>query len=42
MLNIMKENGRKSFTNVSVFSEIIVADHGICDHDIRKEIRIIV
>ena len=31
MLNTMMKNERKSFTNASVFSEIMVADHGICD-----------
>ena len=25
------KNKRKSFTNASVFSEIMVADHGLCD-----------
>ena len=29
------------FTNTLIFSEIIVADHGICDHDLRKDIKII-
>ena len=29
------------FTNISIFSEIIVADHGICNHDLMKEIKTI-
>ena len=41
MLNTMIENEHKSFTNVSIFSEILVADHGLCDHDLRKEIKIV-
>ena len=31
MLNTMMKNERKSFTNASVFSEIMVVDHGIYD-----------
>ena len=41
-LNTMMENEHKRFTNVSIFSEIKFVDHGICDHDLRKGIKIIV
>ena len=44
MLKNMTENENKRFINkyFDVFSEIVVADHDICDHDLRKEIMIIV
>ena len=42
MLNTMMENKHKSFISISIFSEIMVADHGIYDHDLRKEIKIMV
>ena len=32
---------RNLFTNISIFFELIVADHGICNHDLMKEIKII-
>ena len=34
------ENENKNFT--ASFSEIMVLDHGMCDHDFKKEIEIIV
>ena len=37
----MMENENKSF-NISISSEIVVADHGICDGDLREEIKMIV
>ena len=37
-----KKNRHKSFTNISVFSEILNAGHGLCNHDLRKKIKIIV
>ena len=41
MRNTMMEN-KKSFTNISVFfSEIMVPDHDLSNHDLRKEINII-
>ena len=33
MLNAMMENENKIFTNISIFCVIIVAEHGVCDHD---------
>ena len=42
MLNAMMENENRSFTTISIFYEIIVAEHGVCDHDLRKEVRILV
>ena len=44
MLKNMTENENKRFINryFDVFSEIVVADHDVCDHDLRKEIMIIV
>ena len=39
----MIENEHKSFTNILIFfSEIMVAKHGVCGHDFRKEIKILV
>ena len=38
----MTENENKSFTDISSFSKITVADDGICDHDLRKEMKITV
>ena len=33
----------KSFANVSIFfSESMVVEHDICDHDLRKEIKILI
>ena len=32
----MMESENNSFTNISAFFEVIVADHGICDHDLRE------
>ena len=44
MLKNMTENENKRFINryFDVFSEIVVADHDVYDHDLRKEIMIIV
>ena len=42
MSSTMMENENKSFTNISIFSEIMFADHGICDYDLMKEINMIV
>ena len=42
MLNTMMEHKNKSLTNISNRFEITVADHSICDHDLRREIKIIV
>ena len=33
---------KQNLTNITIFSEIMIADHGICDHDLRKDIKIIV
>ena len=38
----MIENESKSFTNISTFFEIMVVEHGVCDHDLRKVIKILV
>ena len=38
ILNPMMENEQKSFTNISIFSGSMVADHCRCAHDLRKEI----
>lgn len=32
---------KKSLTNISIIDEIIVAKHVICDHELRKEIKIV-
>ena len=43
MLNAVMENKNKIFANISCFlSEFMVTDHGNCDHDLRKEIKILV
>ena len=42
MLNTEMENENENFTNSSIFSEIKVVDHIISDHDLKKEIKIIV
>ena len=36
----MTENEHKTFTNI--LSEIMVVDHGICNHDLRKEMKTVV
>ena len=36
----MTENEHKTFTNI--LSEIMVVDHGICNHDLRKEMKMVV
>ena len=41
-LNTMMENEHERLTNISIFSEIKFADRGICDHDVRRGIKIIV
>ena len=38
----MMENEHKSFTDISIFSEVKVADHCIYDHDTSKDMKIIV
>ena len=35
------ERENKIFTNILIFSEIMLVDQGICDHDFRKEVKII-
>ena len=35
----MMENKNKCFTNISTFPEIIVADHDMCDHYLKKEVK---
>lgn len=35
------ENEKNIFSNILNFSESMVAEHGLCDHDLRKEIKII-
>ena len=43
MLNAAMENENKSSTNISIFFfEIMVAEHGACNHDLRKDIKILV
>ena len=32
---------KKSLTNISIIYEIIVAKHVICNHELRKEIKIV-
>ena len=41
MLNAILENENKSYTNISIFSEIIVAN-GVCCHDLWEVIKILV
>ena len=41
MLNTMMEDERKSFITISIFSEIIMENNRICDHDHRKGMKII-
>ena len=36
------ESENKSFTNNQFSSEITVEDHGICDHDLKKVIKMTV
>ena len=38
----MTENNQKKFIDIFDFSEIVVADHSICDYDLRKEIKLLV
>ena len=42
MLNTVVESKHKCFTNISIFSEIMIVDHRRCGHDLREEIRIMV
>ena len=42
MLNTVVESKPKCFTNISIFSEIMIVDHHRCGHDLREEIRIMV
>ena len=42
MLNAMMNNENKTFTKVFFFSETMVTEYGVCDHDLRKEIKILV
>ena len=42
MLNTRIENKHKSSTNISIFSKIMVLDHAIYGHDLKKEIKIMV
>ena len=42
MLDTVMENENKIFTNILIFSKIMIADHGLCDQNLRKEINIIV
>ena len=32
---------RKFYSCFDLFSEVMVADHDICDHDLRKEIKML-
>lgn len=41
MLNAMMDNENKHFTNISIFSEIIVQEYGVCDHNLKKERKIL-
>ena len=41
MLNVTMDNEQKNFTNLSIFSEILVAHRSIYHHNLRKEIKII-
>ena len=34
----MMENENKRFTDISIFSEIMAAEHGVFEDDLRKEI----
>ena len=38
----MMENKNKSFIEILIFSEIVVVDYNICDHDLKKGIKIMV
>ena len=43
MLNTMMENENKRFTNISIFfSKIMVTEHSVCYHDLRKVIKLLV
>ena len=42
MSRTMMENENKNFTNISNFSETMFADCDICDHDLMKDINMIV
>lgn len=42
MLNTMMKIKNKSFIDILIFSEIMVADHDICNYDLKKEIKMIV
>ena len=42
MLNKMMINENKIFTSVSIFHVRSWSQHGVCDHDLRKEIKILI
>ena len=39
---ILMDKEDKSFSNISIFCEVMVPDHRICDNDLRKEMKKIV
>ena len=39
---ILMDKEDKSFSNISIFCEVMVPDHSICDNDLRKEMKKIV
>ena len=42
MSNNMIEDKLNSLTNFSAFPKIKIVGHGICDYDLRKDIKIVV
>ena len=39
---ILMDKEDKSFSNISIFCEVMIPDHRICDNDLRKEMKKIV
>ena len=41
ILNAMTDNKNKSFTNALIFFKIMVPENAVCDHDFKKENKIL-
>ena len=41
MVNAIMENENKSFTNISFFSELMVAEHCACHYNLRKTVKVL-
>ena len=42
MLNAMTDNKNEGFTNALIFFKIMVPEHAVCDHDFKKENKILI